>query len=310
MAEKIGTKLQQIGETAGKSVRKLGETASNGIQQMTEQVDFDSVLKATTSLPMVRIDREKFLKASLSKHYNEETVQSAVDFNPAYAGIPVEEINKIAKESINYETTKVSTISFVAGIPGGLAMLGTVPADLAQYFAHVFRILQKLIYLYGWEQLYDAEGQMDDKTASLLTLFTGVMFGVNGAAAAITKISESAMEHASKAIAQKALTKTTIYPIVKKVAASLGMKMTKDIFAKGVAKIIPVVGGALSGGITYATYKPMAEKLRKHLSVLKPADVNNYKGKEEFEKIDLDSFFDVEYTDADDFDTSIDDILD
>ena len=31
--------------------------------------------------------------------------------------------------------------------------MGTIPADLAQYFGHILRILQKLIYLYGWHDL-------------------------------------------------------------------------------------------------------------------------------------------------------------
>lgn len=42
--------------------------------------------------------------------------------------------------------------------------------------------------------------------------------------------------------------------------------MTKDIFAKGVGKVIPILGGAISGGLTLATFKPMSHKLQKHLS--------------------------------------------
>ncbi len=202
----------------------------------------------------------------------------------------MEKINKIAKASIDYETAKVSAISFVAGIPGGFAMFGTVPADLAQYFGHVLIILQKLIYLYGWQQLYDENNQMDDQTAAFLTLFTGIMFGVSGATSAITKISELAMEKASKSIAQKALTKGTIYPIVKKIATILGVRMTKDIFAKGVAKAFPIIGGFASGALTFATFNPMAEKLRKYLATLIFADsvfYENNKGN----VIDADSVF-------------------
>ena len=77
-------------------------------------------------------------------------------------------------------------------------------------------------------------------------------------------------------LAQKALTKGAIYPIVKKVAVALGFRMTKDIFAKGVSKVIPVLGGVASGGLTYLTYKPMAIKLRDHLATLKFADVDFY----------------------------------
>ena len=246
---------------------------------MSGNINFGLVLKESAGLPMVRIDREGFLKTALSPHFDEDTVAKAISVNPAYAGITTQEIKKIARACINYETTKVTTLSFAAGIPGGFAMIGAVPADLVQYFGHILRIAQKLIYLYGWQELFDESGQMDDGTANLLTLFIGVMFGVNGAVNAIAKISEAAAQKAAKSLAQKALTKGIVYPIVKKVAAALGVEMTKDIFAKSVSKIIPVIGGLASGTVTYATYKPMAKKLRDHLATLKLADAEFYKGK-------------------------------
>ncbi len=262
-------------------------------------INFGELLKNTANLPLVRIDREKFLQSVLSKHYDEETVKTAIEHNPAYAGITVDEINKLAKETIMFETAKVSAISFAAGIPGGLAMIGTIPADLAQYFAHMLRVLHKLVYLYGWQQLYDDKSEddseiseIDDKTATLLTLFTGVMFGVSGAANVITKLSLSAAEHAGKVIARKALTKVALYRIVKKIATALGVRMTKEIFAKGVSKVIPIIGGVASGSLTFATYKPMAERLRRHLATLTFADVEYYKNNG-YKDISIDDIIDV-----------------
>jgi hypothetical protein len=243
---------------------------------MGDNNTFELALKTASSLPMVHIDREKFLYKELIKYYPKEQVEIAIQNNPAYAGIPVSVINRIAKHCINFETNKVSSISFAAGLPGGFAMTGTIPADVAQYFGHVLRILQKLVYLYGWEELIGDDGSFDDETTNMLTLFVGVMFGVNGAATTITKLSASAAQRASKTIASKALTKGTIYPIVKKIAQVLGVKMTKDTFAKGVSKAIPVIGGVTSGGLTYATYKPMANKLKKYLETLKWCDTSYY----------------------------------
>lgn len=244
----------------------------------TQSIDFNALLKSAVGLPGVRIDRTAFLSAALLPYFSDDVVQKAVAVNPAYAGISSEQIMKLANSCIKNESTKVTALSFAAGIPGGLAMIGTIPADLVQYFGHILRILQKLIYLYGWQELFDANGQIDDETANLLTLFTGVMFGVNGAANAIYKIADSAAQKTAKNLAQKALTKGAIYPIVKKVATALGIKMTKDVFAKSVSKVIPIIGGVASGGLTYATYKPMAMKLRNHLSTLKFADANYYAG--------------------------------
>ena len=246
---------------------------------MNDNNIFEQVLATASTLPMVHIDRKKFLLKELIKFYPKEKVDIAIQNNPAYAGIDISTIDKIANSCINYETNKVSSISFAAGIPGGFAMAGTIPADITQYFAHILRILQKLIYLYGWEEILPEDGSIDDDTSNIITLFVGVMFGVNGAASTITKISASAAQKASKNIAAKALTKGTLYPIVKKIAQALGVKMTKDIFARGVSKAIPIIGGIASGGLTYITYKTMAYKLKKHLETLKWCDVNYYKSK-------------------------------
>jgi len=251
---------------------------------MGENNTFELALKTASSLPMVHINRETFLYKELIKYYPKEQVEIAIQSNPAYAGIPVYVINKIAKNCISYETNKVSSISFIAGLPGGFAMAGTIPADVAQYFGHVLRILQKLVYLYGWEELIGDDGNFDDETTNMITLFVGVMFGVNGAATTITKLSASAAQKASKTIASKALTKGTIYPIVKKIAQALGVKMTKDTFAKGVSKAIPVIGGIASGGLTYVTYKPMAYKLKNHLETLKWCDISYYTNLEDNQK--------------------------
>lgn len=52
--------------------------------------------------------------------------------------------------------------------------------------------------------------------------------------------------------------------------------MTKDVFAKGVSKVIPIIGGVISGGVTLATYAPMCLKLKDYLVGLEVADPNTY----------------------------------
>ena len=103
------------------------------------------------------------------------------------------------------------------------------------------------------------------------------MFGVNRAINAVNKIAGQVAKQVAKKLPQKALTKGIVYPIVKKVATLLGVQMTKEVFARGVSKVVPVVGAVVSGGLTFATFKPMSEKLRKYLASCKVADVEYYK---------------------------------
>ena len=243
---------------------------------------FTEVMDAAARLPGVRINRAAYLRAALKRHCSEEQIERAVAESPAAAGIPFGAIKAVANDSIKYETAKAATLSAVAGIPGGFAIIGTVPADLAQYFGHVLRIAQKLAYIYSWPDLFDDDGEeLDDATTGILTLFVGVMFGVQMAQSGVAKVSAMIAGQVLKKLPQQALTKGAIYPVVKKVAVLLGVSMTKQMFAGGVAKIIPVLGAVLSGGLTLATFLPMSKRLQKHLASLELTKPGQRAGDEE-----------------------------
>jgi len=263
---------------------------------------FEMVLHSAMKLPGININRAAFLRKELSKCFDSDVVEMAIKTNPAQAGIKVEELEKIAKACINYETGKVTALSAAAGIPGGLAMAAALPADITQLFGHVIRILQKLVYLYGWQEMFRNEDDgLDDATSNQLTLFIGVMFGVNAANVTISRIALLAAAQVEKTLIRQALTKGTIYPIVKRIAAAIGIKMTKKVLAKGVGKIIPIVGAIASGGVTFFIFKPMAKRLQKHLVSLPTASVDFYvnsQGKIGENVIDID-FSDINTEDVD-----------
>jgi hypothetical protein len=228
---------------------------------------FSVALVGAARLPGVRIHREAYLRKALARYCSEDEIRIAVEETPAAAGIPVDVLDKAANDSIRYETAKVSALSAAAGLPGFMALPATVPADLAQYFGHMLRIAQKLAYLYSWPDLFSDDGDdVDDATMGVLTLFFGVMFGTQSANVAVGKVAEMMAKQVAKKLPQKALTKGVIYPIVKKVAAYIGAEMTKQTFAKSVSKAIPVVGAAISGTLTFATYRPLAKRLKRHLA--------------------------------------------
>lgn len=241
---------------------------SNG-KQVAATTKFEQVLRASAQMPGVQIDREAFLRSELRRFCSDEQIKHAVSTTPADAGVSLDVVNAIAKSVVKHETGKVTALSTAAGVPGGLAAIGTVPADIAQYFGHVLRVVQKLAYIYSWPNLFEegADG-LDSATESMLTLFIGVMFGVNAAHVGVAKVSSLIAQQMAKKLPQQALTKGAVYPVVKKVATVLGVRMTTQIFASGAAKIVPVVGGVVSGGLTLATFLPMAKRLQKHLASL------------------------------------------
>lgn len=230
---------------------------------------FTQLLDGAARMPGVRIDRAAYLRSALSRHCSNAQIEHAITESPAAAGIPPKVISEAARTSIKFETGKVTGVSTLAGIPGGLALVGTVPADLVQYFGHVLRIAQKLAYIYSWPDLFSDDGDgLDEATEGILTLFVGVMFGVQMAQGGVTKVSTLIAGQVLKKLPQRALTQGVVYPVVKRVATLLGVHMTKRIFAGTVAKAVPLVGAAVSGGITFATFLPMSKRLQKHLASL------------------------------------------
>ena len=228
---------------------------------MSELVSWDKVMNTALSMPMVKVDRTAFLVKEFSMYDNADQLRDKrpIDLFDAEA------IERAARGVINSHLTTATVTSTAAGIPGGLAMAATMPADIAQYYWHVLVVAQKLGYLYGWPDLLDDKGQITEGTRNVLTLFVGVMFGAQAANKLVGEIAKRVSLQAAKRLPQQALTKTVYYPVVKQVAKWIGVKMTKDTFGRGVGKAIPILGGVLSGAITAFSFKPMAEKLQKHL---------------------------------------------
>ena len=246
-----------------------------GQQPEPEQRALDFLAKVVR-VPGVRVNREEFLRQELRKlHLSDDVIARAIDLNPLHAGVSLTAIDRLAEEAISYETNKSAAISFVAGIPGGFAMLGTIPADLMQYYAHALRIMQKLAYLYGWGELLPDGRETDDDTLGVLAVFFGAMLGVGGAAQSLTAFARVAAKTAYQNHATKrALMSITWYPVVKHSLRLIGINITKSTAAKGFSKIVPVIGGFVSSGLTFMALQSQSALLKEHLREIPPPGVS------------------------------------
>ena len=244
---------------------------ASGQQSAPEQRALEFLAKVVR-VPGVRVNREEFLRQELRKlRMGDDAIARAIDSNPLLAGVALTEIDRLAEEAISYEMNKSAAISFVAGIPGGFAMLGTIPADLMQYYVHALRIMQKLAYLYGWGELLPDGRDADDDTLGVLTVFFGVMLGVGGAAQSLTAFARVAAKTAYQNHATKrALMSITWYPVVKHSLRLIGINITKSTAAKGFSKIVPVIGGFVSSGLTFMALQSQSALLKGHLREIPP----------------------------------------
>ena len=234
-------------------------------------------LKKIVRVPGVRISRDDFLRQELRERgVPEEVIRSAINTNPAVAGISLADLDRLADQVISYETNKSAAISFAAGIPGGFAMFGTIPADVTQYYVHAFRIVQKLAYLYGWRELLSAKEDVDDETIGVIAIFFGVMLDVENAAMSLASFASSTvMNTVKKQVTKQLLVKTSWYRAVKKTLRSIGVNLTKKAFTQGFSKVLPVIGGVVSSGLTFMSLQSQSSRLKKHLRELPPPGIDS-----------------------------------
>jgi hypothetical protein len=152
----------------------------------------------------------------------------------------------------------VTAISFAGGVPGGWWIAGTIPADLVQYFWHVLVVAQKLAYLHEWPSLFGDEVNVDD-TKLVLTLFVGVMLGVQGASEALGGFSTAAF------------TKLALYRAAKVVKRLIAASLTKKGFAESIGRAVPLVGGVVAGTFTWMAFGKGCQRLLEHLEPQPPA---------------------------------------
>ena len=229
-------------------------------QKPEVNISLENVIATAIQVPGVKVNRELFLREQFQKE-SKELVEAIVENGPVNAQISQDSLCKMAKKIINERTIVSTGASFVAGLPGGLAMAATIPADMLQFYGVALRMAQELAYLYGEADLWNGEFLDNDKVTNQLILYCGVMLGASGAAQAVRVMSSALAKQILKKLPQKALTKTFYYPIVKGICKFFGVSMTKNLFAKGVSKAVPILGGVVSGGITFATLRPMGQRL-------------------------------------------------
>ena len=231
------------------------------MSEKTEHL-WNRVLTESLNVPGVAVNREAFLRNELKPFLKEAELDEFINRKKE---LPSELRNRIANGCIKYHTTLACSVAAGLGLPKGWWIVGTIPADLAQFYAQVLILLQKMLYLYGWEDLRDKQGNLTGEATQIVTLWIGVMLGCGTAITAIKEVLQKVAVQAGKRIPKMAFGHNATYVMAKQVAKWIGVKLTKETIGKAAAKIIPHLGAPINASLTYYTFRPMANRLKKYL---------------------------------------------
>lgn len=227
---------------------------------------WDNALSMVLKIPGALVDRKDFLRNELSLYCNEQQLNDILEGRLKTTEVLTKKrIQKLAKGSIKYHRNLASMASGFAGLPGGLGLAAAIPADMAQYLYHVIILIQKLLYLYGVPDLRNSNNEIDDELKNIITLFIGVSMGADLASRGAKEFLKKLAKEVAIRIPRKALTKTTLYNIVKQTAKWIGIKLTKNKLGNALGKMVPLIGFPISASLTYFSFTHMSKKLKNHL---------------------------------------------
>lgn len=234
------------------------------VKQEKSVAVFNSALEVALKVPGVKVDRKAFLRNVFSDYCTEDQLTQVVKTNPRKV-LDIDLLDLVAQSVIKRARIEVTSVSAASGLPGNpFLATGLAVADLGQYMGFCMNVSQKLAYIYGFPDLLK-NGELTPNGINILTALFGVMFGVAEAVKAVNYVAKALAVQMVKRLPVIAFGHAAWYVLIKKIARWIGIKMTKQLLAKTAAKVVPFVGAAVSGGMTYATFGPQAKKLAKQL---------------------------------------------
>lgn len=258
--------------------KKAKKITDSSMISAIQDGDLTKILNIIVNNPMSHVNRIDFL----SKNYG----VSEYDILNENFAISLDKKKALAKKRIRINVRNSTSLSFVSGLPGGIALAGTIPADIAQNMVISIRLIQELAYIYGYEEIISQDGEL--KIDGLI-LFLGIMFSAQSAGALLRVATRNAATFTSKKIMTTALTKTAWYPLLKNISKVVAKNtLTKKTLAISASKAIPVIGGVVSGGITSVTMNRAAKRLNKELIKGDPANYNEERFNEDIGTIEVD----------------------
>ena len=227
-------------------------------------MDINSIILNAIDNPATRVDREQYLREIMFSYKPNMTQIEQQDFlnNPVRA-IGINEINYIADKVIKNSIWKTTGLSFLAGLPGGVWGIAAAAPDIAQNLCYYIILSQKLAYLYG-VNFYESNATTDEYRNSGTLLCLGFMLGVDSVDQLIQKILDSAWQTSGKEVVEF-LMKTAGFVLARKILVSVGEKLTQKGATNVLGKAVPVLGGLLSGGMTFTSFKNAAAAMQQKL---------------------------------------------
>lgn len=227
---------------------------------------YNSMLKLGLKIPFVKVGRETYLQKILKDKVSDDQLSIAIEEGPLSV-LSVEEIESLAKREMWIHAFVVSILSFFAAVPSeGWLMWLAIAFDFIQYQLMIFVLLQKILYLYGSDELLSKEDVFDEKSDWLLLFVSTVMIGKHQMLNMMKSATGVALKQVVQRFAVKMFSKLVLLNVVRQTAKWLGVSLSKEWVLKSSGSFVVFFSCVISAFITLWLFVPMNNRLIAYLS--------------------------------------------
>ena len=127
----------------------------------------------------------------------------------------------------------MTSVSFTTGIPGGWWAAGNSASRYDPVLLACDGHFAETSLPLWWPSFSDKDGDPDDETLLIFTIFAGVMFGAGTASKILGDLADRLAGQLLTRLPRAALTKWGIYTVAKEIARWIGVKLTKKVLLAG-----------------------------------------------------------------------------
>ena len=171
----------------------------------------------------------------------------------------------VAHDFIASERNRLTLTGFVSGLPGGLVSIIGTNFDVEEYVRTLYRLAQALGYIYGIlpNPIVDEFSfKYDNFIVSEILKIMALGLGVGGVSTFCVKGAKKLAEKEAKDILRKRVSEKVITKLAKEIAKHLGIRLTKATISKTILRIVPVLGGVVSGTLNYFSVEEIGKSLK------------------------------------------------
>ncbi len=213
--------------------------------------------------PLVRVEREKYLKRRLDDCTPEE-IEAAIATTPLEA-IGEEHTNKEIKRCILRHSFTTALFSALAAVASDTyVQIALIVFDILQFQLMTYIVVQKLLYLHGYHDLRDNKGQLCKRAAVMISAISLLMVGRHKVGNAMKKLAKSAAKKAIRAYT-KVGGRVILTNLLRQGFKWLGISVTRDTINLSATVTIALLCAILAGTISFWLFYPMCNRLNRKI---------------------------------------------